>query len=53
MARLSVVIPSRNERYLAPAVEDIFRNRRGECEVVAVLDQSDWPEGWKVVAKEK
>ena len=47
MARLSVVIPSRSERFLFPTIEDIFRNARGEVEVVAVLDQPDWPQGWK------
>ena len=47
MAKVSVIIPSRQERFLIPTIEDIFRNRRGECEVVAVLDQPDWPAGWK------
>jgi hypothetical protein len=51
MAKLSVVIPSRDERFLIPTIDDIFRNARGECEVVAVLDSNLWPEGWKEVTE--
>ena len=47
MAKLSVIIPSRDERFLFPTIEDIFRNRRGNTEVIAVLDQDSWPGGWK------
>ncbi len=51
MAKLSVIIPSRNEKYLIPTIEDVFKNARGEVEVVAVLE-GYWPEGWKeLVAK--
>ncbi len=51
MAKLSVIIPARNERYLIPTIEDVFKQARGEVEVVAVLE-GYWPEGWKdLVAK--
>lgn len=50
MAKLSVIIPSRDERFLQPTIEDIFRNARGEIEVVAVLDSDKWPEGWAELA---
>lgn len=49
MAKLSVVIPSRDERFLVPTIDDIFRNARGEIEVVAVLDSDKWPGDWKAV----
>jgi len=40
---LSVIIPSRNERWLARTVQDILTNARGETEVIAVCDAS-WPD---------
>ena len=51
MAKLSVIIPSRDERFLIPTIDDIFRNARGEIEVVAVLDSDKWPENWAEVVK--
>lgn len=52
MAKTSVIIPSRDERFLIPTIRDIFRNRRGETEVIAVLDSDKWPDGWKELADE-
>lgn len=48
MAKTSVIIPSRNEKYLIPTIEDVFRNARGEVEVIAVLE-GYYPENWKAV----
>lgn len=50
MARLSVVIPSRDERFLVPTIRDIFLHAKGEIEVVAVLDSDKWPEDWQNMA---
>lgn len=51
MAKMSIVIPSRNEKYMIPTIENIFKQAVGEIEVVAVLE-GYWPDGWKdVVAK--
>ena len=30
MAKLSIIIPSRDERFLTPTIDDIFRNCRDE-----------------------
>lgn len=49
MSKLSVVLPSRDEKFLIPTIHDIFRNVRGEVEVVAVLDSDKWPPDWKAV----
>jgi hypothetical protein len=49
MAKLSIVVPSRDERFLTPTIDDIFHNARGECEVIAVLDSDRWPGDWKEV----
>jgi glycosyltransferase involved in cell wall biosynthesis len=38
MAKTSIIIPSRNERYLCETVGDIFVKARGEIEVIVVLD---------------
>ena len=43
MADLSVIIPSRNEMFLARTVQDILENIRGNTEVIAVCDGS-WPD---------
>jgi methyltransferase family protein/glycosyl transferase family 2 len=51
MSKLSVIIPSRDERFLVPTIDDIFRNARGEIEVVAVLDSDKWPDSWAEVVK--
>ena len=51
MAKLSVIIPARNERFLVPTIEDIFKNVKGEVEVIAVLEGYT-PDNWKeTVAK--
>lgn len=47
MSKLSIIIPSRDEKFLVPTIDDIFRNARGEIEVVAVIDSNLWPEDWK------
>lgn len=36
--KLSVIIPSRNERFLAPTVRDVLGQARGDLEVYVVLD---------------
>lgn len=41
--RLSVVIPSRNERYLQQTINDLLAKAAGEIEVIAVLD-GYWPD---------
>lgn len=41
--KLSVIIPSRNERFLAPTVNDVLRNARGDVEVIVILD-GYWPD---------
>lgn len=51
MPKLSIIIPSRDEKFLTPTIDDIFRNCRDEqTEVVAVLDSDKWPGDWKEVA---
>lgn len=50
MAKLSIILPSRDEKFLTPTIDDIFRNCRDEqTEVVAVLDSDKWPGDWKEV----
>lgn len=46
MPKLSIVIPSRNEKYLTKTIVGIFENARGDVEVFAVLDGGDWPGEW-------
>lgn len=43
MAKVSIIIPSRNERFLVPTVADVLRQARGDVEVVVVLD-GYWPD---------
>jgi hypothetical protein len=51
MSKVSVLIPSRNEQYLVPTIEDLLRNAHGEIEVVVVLE-GYWPPVWdEVVAR--
>ncbi len=38
MADLSILIPARNEQFLARTIEDILSNIRGDTEIIAVLD---------------
>lgn len=40
---ISVIIPSRNERFLSQTVDDIFKNAAGEIEVIVILD-GYWPD---------
>lgn len=42
MASLSVLIPSRNEMFLLNTIQDILKNRRGETNIIVVLD-GQWP----------
>lgn len=46
MSKLSILIPSRNEKYLYPTIRDCFAKSQGEVEVVVTLD-GYWPDGWK------
>jgi len=43
MPNLSIIIPSRNEQFLAKTVDDIFAKAKGEFEVIVVLDENDQP----------
>jgi glycosyltransferase involved in cell wall biosynthesis len=43
MAKVSIVIPARNEPWLEKTVDDIFEKAVGEIEVIVVLD-GYWPE---------
>lgn len=36
--KVSVIIPSRNERFLVPTVGDVLNNARGDIEVIVVLE---------------
>ena len=38
MDKVSIIIPSRNEKYLNKTIDDIFAKARGEIEVIVVLD---------------
>ena len=38
MPDLSILIPARNEQFLARTIEDILQNIRGDTEIIAVLD---------------
>lgn len=41
---VSVIIPSRNERFLLPTVESLFKNATGPIEIIVVLDGGAWPQ---------
>ena len=44
MSKTSIVIPSRNEKFLARTVDDIFAKAAGEIEVIVMLDgPMDYP----------
>lgn len=43
MAKVSVIIPSRNEQFLSQTIDDLFVKATGDIEVIAVLD-GYWPE---------
>jgi glycosyltransferase involved in cell wall biosynthesis len=42
MAKVSIFIPSRNERFLVPTVNDLLTKARGDIEIIAVCD-GYWP----------
>lgn len=46
MSKVSVLIPSRNERFLTPTVNDIFAKASGDIEIIVSLD-GYWPDDWK------
>lgn len=48
--RVSVLIPSRTEPYLVNTIDDVFRNARGDLEVVVSLD-GYWPDNWAQVVE--
>lgn len=48
MAKLSVIIPSREERFLNRTLQDVFEKARGEIEAVVHLD-GYWPTDWKTI----
>lgn len=41
---VSILIPSRGERFLTKTVNDLLTNASGAIEIIAVLDGGDWPE---------
>lgn len=43
MAKVSIIIPSRNEIFLAKTVEDLYAHAAGDIEVIVVLD-GYWPD---------
>ena len=43
MSELSILIPARNEMFLAKTIENILENIEGDTEVIAVLDGA-WAE---------
>jgi len=46
MAKVSVIVPARNESYLTPTVNDVLTKTAGEVECVVVLEAYE-PDGWK------
>ncbi len=45
MPKVSVIIPARNEPYLARTVVDLFEKARGEIQVIVCLE-GYWPDNW-------
>ena len=43
MTNLSILIPARNEQFLARTIQDILENLRGDTEVIVVCD-GNWPD---------
>lgn len=43
MAKVSVIIPARGERFLLPTIEDVLTKATGDIEVIVVLD-GWWPD---------
>jgi glycosyltransferase involved in cell wall biosynthesis len=53
MSKISILIPSRNEQYLIPTIDDVLSKASGnhDVEVVVALEGA-WPENWdQVVAR--
>lgn len=40
---LSIIIPARNEEFLPNTIDDILKNRKGETEIIVILD-GYWPD---------
>lgn len=45
---VSIVIPSRNERFLAPTIKDLLKNAKGDIQIIAVLD-GYWPPSEEII----
>lgn len=43
MAKVSIIIPSRQEPFLIPTIMDMLAHATGEIEIIAVLDGGAWP----------
>ena len=43
MSRVSIILPSRNERFLPRTVQDLLDKAKGDIEVIPVLDGYDQP----------
>jgi glycosyltransferase involved in cell wall biosynthesis len=43
MARVTVILPSRNERFLRNTIDEVFAKASGDIEVIAILD-GYWPD---------
>lgn len=43
MSKTSVIIPSRDEIFLAKTIDDIYKNATGDFEVIAIID-GEWPD---------
>lgn len=43
MPRTSIIIPSRNERFLVPTVHDVLAKATGDIEIIVILD-GYWPD---------
>lgn len=43
MSKVSIIIPSRNERFLTPTINDLIAKATGDIEVIVVLD-GYWPQ---------
>jgi len=50
MPKVSVLIPARNEPYLAQTIDDIFAKAKGEIEVFAVLE-AYYPKDWAALVQ--
>ncbi len=44
MSKVSIVVPSRNEKLLQPTISDLLAKATGEIEIFAVLDGGPWPD---------